>query len=130
MGFKSCETPGNEYIDSFIIDQKGNFPATAGSLFRLFRKENQIFFSIDDSPPKEIYILKTWIRSYSQKFLVFENLRGHIRSEDFIENLTDRIFSKINRNSLPEKIMDEINFKENHHIKIPLNNEKQASLSE
>ena len=116
--------PGSEYtlLDQFFIDQNGNFPAKSGNLFKLFKRENQIFFIIKDSPLKEIYVLKTWIHTKSKKFLVFENLRGHIKNEDFIENFKNKILEKINWNDLPEKSMDINNYEKNYHIKIPLEN--------
>ncbi len=126
MGYNQNKYPGSEYtlLGRFIVDETGNFPARAGDFFKLFKKENQVFFTINDSPLKEIYILKTWIHAQSKYFLVFENLRGYIKNQNFVENLKNRIFEKINWNDLLEKSMDEIKYEKNHHIKIPLENHK------
>ena len=122
MGFNQDNNLGNEYkkIDRFIIDQDGNFPAKNGSPFKLFKKEDQVFFSIIDSPLKEIYIIKTWINGQKTHFLVFENLRGHIKNDNFIEKLKNKILKKIPLKSFPVKIMDQSNYEKTYHIKIPL----------
>ena len=109
-----------QLIDEFLIDGDGNFPARSGSKLRLFKKDNRAYFTINNSPLKEIYILKTFIGTEREKFLTFENLRGHIKNESFIESLKDRVLKKIKRNSLDERIMDASNYSSNHHIKIPL----------
>ena len=124
MGYNRNNYPGDGYnlIDKFIIGMDGSFPANSGSLFRLFQKESQIFFMIGNSPLKKIYILRTHIQTQRKRFLVFENLRGHIRNDDFIEKFKNMILKKINRSDLPEKAMDSINYEKNYHIKIPLEN--------
>ena len=107
MRYNRNTYPADEYklIDKFIIGIDGGFPANSGSLFRLFQNENEIFFTINNSPLKKIYIIKTWIQVQRKRFLVFENLRGHIKSEKFVENFKNRILEKINWNNLPEKII-------------------------
>ena len=105
---------------NFLIGTDGNFPAQSGSSFKLFQKENKIFFKINDSPLKKVYTLKTWIHGQGKTFLVFENLRGHIKSEKFIENLKNRILKKIKISDLPQCTIDCMSFEENHHIKIAL----------
>ena len=88
--------PGNEHsvIDQFIIGMDGTFPAQSGSLFQLLQKDTQIFFKIQDSPLKKVYILETGFHSQRKEFLVFENLRGHIKNEKFVENLRNKILEK------------------------------------
>ena len=122
MGYNQNNYPKNEYKlrDKFIIGMDGFFPVNSGSWFRLFQKENKVFFTVEDSPLKEIYILKTLIKTQRKKFLVFENLRGHIKNENFIKNLKNRILKKMNQNDLPEKVMNSINYEKNYHIKILL----------
>ena len=97
MGYNQNNYPKDEYklIDKFIVGMDGSFPAKNGSLFKLFQEENQVFFTVNDSPLKKIYILKTRIQTQRKRFLVFENLRGHIKNENFIENLKNRILKKI-----------------------------------
>ena len=121
MGY-NYNYPGNEYnlIDQFIIGEGGSFSAKSGSLLKLFQKDSQLFFTINDSPLKKIYILKTWIDGQRKRFLVFENLRGHIRGENFVERLKNRVFGKFDINNLPEEVMDQMNYEKNHHIKILL----------
>ncbi len=118
MGYNQNEYPDSEYtlINQFIVDETGSF-------FRLFKKENQVFFTIHDSPLKEIYILKTWIRAQSKYFLVFENLRGYIKNKNFVENLKNTVLKIIESDKLL-KPMDISSYRKNYHIKIPLENHK------
>ena len=101
-----------------LLGMDGFFPAKSGSSFRLFQKGDKIFFTIHDSPPKEIYIL----HAQNKKFLVFENLRGHIKNKPFIENLKTQVFKKIKLKDFPVVVEDWLKYEKNYHIKIPLNN--------
>ena len=118
---RNIEAEGYSIIDKFNIDENSNFPASSSSLFKLFQKGQEVFFTIDNSPLKSIYTLKTWLSpgDKGSTFLVFENLRGYIKGETFLENLTNRILAQIKIKELPPKI-DSRNFEKNHHIKVSL----------
>lgn len=114
----------SEYIciDKFLINQDGAFPSRSGCQFNLLKKNGKIFFTISDSPLKEIYIARIYIETQRKTFLFFENLRGHIKNENFIDNLGSRVLNKVDINDFPIKTMDEFSFLDNLHIKIPLEN--------
>ena len=114
-----CESTINNDI---FLNQKSNPFSDTDKTFKLFKKENSFFFNIEDSPLKKIYTIKTRNQDQRKKFLIFENLRGHIKNENFIENLKNHILKKVNRNDIPEKTMDFYNFEKNYHIKIELEN--------
>ena len=109
------------YIDQFFIGADGNLE-NDGYLFKLLKKDNKIFFTIDNSSLKKIYILIPVVSEPGKKFLIFENLRGYVRNENFLINLKNRILEKININNLPEETVDDFNYQEFYHIKIPLDN--------
>ena len=62
----------------------------------------------------------TFIGAERKAFLTFENLRGHIKNEEFIENLKDKVLKKIKKDDLSEKIISASIYLSNHHIKTPL----------
>ena len=53
-----------------------------------------------------------------ETFLIFEYLRGYIKSANFIENLKNIILEKINIRELP--VVNYLDYECNHHIKIPI----------
>ena len=94
-------------------------PIQYGIICKLFKNNNGLFLKIGDSPLKKVYVMDTYIGTPGGSyFLVFENLRGHIENEDFLTSLKTKIFQHIKH--LPLNIMDNMNYEENHHIKIPL----------
>ena len=105
-----------KYITGFEIE---NY------LIQLIRKDNQIFFKIFDSPPKKICLIDNF--KNDDIFLVFEDLRGHIKSEAFINTLKDIILKTVKEQSITMDI--ESSDEETHHIKVSLTPEEEKILT-
>ncbi len=88
-------------------------------LCKLLKKNNQIFLKIRSSPLKKVYVMETYTGTLGGSyFMVFENLRGHIMNDSIITALKNNVFLYIK--NIPHEIRDTDEYRENHHIKIPL----------